>query len=95
MNEATKNETADAVAGQVQRVVMRDMLAEKHTGMRVSARGVLGRIARGDYFRELDFGCGEMLKHLEEMAARFYAGDVKAVDEFLQLYALDDERPDV
>ena len=34
-----------------------------------------------------------MLKHLDEMADRYYAGDIAAVDEFLQLYCLDEKRP--
>ena len=70
------------------------LLAQKHTGMRVSAHGVLGRIRDGRYYKELNFGCGEMLRQMEEMAARFYSGDVKAVDEFLQLYDLDEQRPE-
>ena len=69
-------------------------LGPKHTGMRVSASGLLGRVARGD---KLDSGCrfmvAEMLKHLEQMASEYYAGKVTIVDEFLQLYALDDARP--
>ena len=70
-----------------------DQLADKHHGMRVSASGILGRIRDGRYFRELDFGCGELLRHLEEMSTRFYEGDIKAVDEFLQMYCLDKNRP--
>lgn len=76
-------------------VVMRDLLAEKHSGMKISAHGILGRIRDGRYYRELNYGCGEMLRHLEEMATRFYSGDAKAVDEFLQLYDLDEKRPSV
>jgi hypothetical protein len=72
--------------------IKRDYCAEKHTGTRISAHGILGRIRDGRYFKELNFGCGTLLRHLEQMASRFYAGDVKAVDEFLQLYDLDDER---
>lgn len=56
---------------------MGKFLAEKHTGMRIDHSGILG---------ELD-------KHLVWMAERFYAGDIKAVDEFLQLWCLDDNRP--
>ena len=56
------------------------MLAPKHTGMRISAEGVLGRIRDGNHFEDLNFACGTLLDHLEEMASRFYAGDVKAVD---------------
>jgi len=69
------------------------LLAEKRTGTKISAHGVLGRIRDGRYCKELNFACGEMLHHLEEMASRFYSGDVKAVDEFLQLYDLADKRP--
>ena len=73
-------------------------LAEKHTGMRISALGYLQKLMgkRGRCITTEDrFFAGEMSKHLKEMATRFYAGDVKAVDEFLQLYALDDKRPNV
>ena len=70
------------------------LLATKHTGAKISAHGVLGRIRDGRYYKELNFGCGEMLRHLEEMAERFYSGDVKAVDEFLQLYDLAGQRPE-
>jgi len=74
--------------------VLGGLLATKHAGMRISAHGVLGRIRDGRYYKELNFGCGEMLRHLEEMAERFYSGDPKAVDEFLQLYCLDERRPE-
>lgn len=69
------------------------LLGAKHTGMKISAAGILGRIRDGRYHSGLDYGCGVMLGHLEEMAARFYAGDPKVVDEFLQLYDLADARP--
>ena len=75
------------------RTPIADLLAEKHTGTRISAPGILGRIRDGHYWCGLDFACGAMLEHLQEMAQRYYAGDVKAVDEFLQLYCLDHHRP--
>ena len=68
-------------------------LSAPHTGMKISASGVLGRIRDGRHYKGLNWSCGEMLRHLEQMAARFYAGDIRAVDEFLQLYDLDDKRP--
>ena len=71
-----------------------EFLSPKHTGSRISAHGVLGRIRDGRYYKELNYACGEMLRHMEEMATRYYAGDVRVVDEFLQLYALDDARPE-
>ena len=70
------------------------LLAPKHTGMRISADGVLGRIRDGNHYEELNFVCGTLLDHLQQMSRRFYAGDVKAVDEFLQLYDLDQHRPE-
>lgn len=63
-------------------------LAQKHTGMKVSAEGAL-KAKRGDLGW---FARNEMLNHLKEMSNRFYKGDIKAVDEFLQLYCLDEER---
>ena len=70
-------------------------LAKKHTGMRVDHSGILGRIAGGCKVRDDQRWClGELDKHLEEMAERFYSGDIAAVDEFLQLWCLDDKRPE-
>ena len=63
-------------------------LAAKHQGMCISAPGLLMRVGG-----HLKGGAREMLKHLEEMATRYYAGDIAAVDEFLQLYCLDEKRP--
>lgn len=70
-----------------------NLLAPTHKGMRVDAFGILGRIRDGRYFQGLKFGCGEMLRHLEELATRYYAGDITVIDEFLQLYCLDNDRP--
>jgi hypothetical protein len=64
------------------------VLSEKKHGLRISARGVLGRVGG-----HLKFGAREMLRHLEELAERYYSGDCAVVDEFLQLYCLDDKRP--
>jgi hypothetical protein len=63
-------------------------LAARHYGLCISARGLLVRVGG-----HLKVGAREMLKHLEEMATRYYAGDIAAVDEFLQLYCLDEKRP--
>lgn len=71
-----------------------DLLGAKHTGMKVSASGLLSRIRDGWEVESMQrFGAGELLRHLEEMSERFYAGDAKAVDEFLQCYCLDKNRP--
>ena len=64
-------------------------LAAKHQGMCISAPGLLTRVGG-----HLKFGAREMLKNLEEMADRYYAGDISVVDEFLQLYCLDEKRPE-
>jgi hypothetical protein len=89
MNEATKQETsAEASGSRHDRMVMRPPLAKKHNGMRISASGILQRVGG-----HLKFGARQMDEHLKEMASRYYAGDVAAVDEFLQLYGLDDNRP--
>jgi hypothetical protein len=78
---------------------MKVPLAKKHAGMRLSAEGLLTRVAAflkdsGDdqlgYAWTLE---EQLLPHLKEMASRFYAGDLTVVDEFLQLYDLDAERP--
>ena len=70
------------------------LLAKKHSGMRVDHSGILGRIAGGCKVRpDQRYILGVMDKHLEETAERFYSGDIRAVDEFLQLYCLDDKRP--
>ena len=64
-------------------------LAPKHQGMRISAAGILRRV-KGD----LKFGAITLLDHLEQMAELFYSGDLTAVDAFLQLYNLDENRPE-
>ena len=70
------------------------LLGPKHTGMRVSASGLLGRIARGERPNKgTRYMLGELLKHLEQVGREYYAGNVTIVDEFLQCYALDDNRP--
>lgn len=91
--DSPQSENSAAVGQSELSDVLGGLLAAKHTGTRISASGVLGRIRDGRYYKELNFGCGEMLRHLEEMAGRFYSGDAKAVDEFLQLYDLDLKRP--
>jgi hypothetical protein len=70
------------------------ILAKKHTGMRISANGLLGRIAHGSRVEDGDrFMLGELLRHMNELGKRYYAGDAKVVDEFLQLYCCDKDRP--
>lgn len=76
------------------------LLGEKHEGMRVSLDGVIKQAApllesaqgNGPGY---GFMLTELLKHLHQVGERYYAGDVKVVDEFLQLYCLDDSRPNI
>jgi len=71
-----------------------EFLAEKHEGMRVSLRGFLGRIKKNDRVRaDQEYMMETFLEHIKTTADKFYAGDIKVVDEFFQLYCLDDERP--
>jgi hypothetical protein len=75
-------------------MINQDFLAPKHEGMRISAEGLLGRIVGGKRVDKMDRFClGELLKHMNELGKRFYAGDIKTCDEFLQLYCCDDDRP--
>lgn len=67
-------------------------LAADHTGMRVDYSGLIGSAQRALLD---DPGISEMLRqlcrHLEELGRRWYAGDRKVVDEFLQLYCIESE----
>ena len=63
---------------------MSTILAPDHRGMRVNGSRYLQQ-AHGHGFT---FVRREMARHLEEMGRRYYAGDVAAVDEFLQLYCI-------
>lgn len=65
-------------------------LAPTHTGMRVDYRGLLAQCRAG---LRNEPGLAEMLRqlteHLTELGQRVYAGDLSAVDEFLQLYCIE------
>jgi hypothetical protein len=70
-------------------------LAADHTGMRVDYQGLLRQARHGLQREPVN---AEMLRqlteHLTELGTRFYAGDLAAVDEFLQLYCIArDARP--
>lgn len=71
------------------------VFARDHQGMKCSAEGLLVRCAKivecspdghaaGYGFMLRD----QLLKHLQELARRYYAGEVAVVDEFLQLYSI-------
>jgi len=75
---------------------MKPPLAKKHTGMRIDCEGALTRIQRRAKLQRSNgdaFVCEELLRHLKVMSTEYYAGNIAIVDEFLQLYCLDDARP--
>lgn len=65
-------------------------LAADHDGMRVHYRGLLKQVRDGLHSES---GLVEMLLqlqgHLSELGRRWYVGDRKVVDEFLQLYCIE------
>ena len=62
--------------------------------MRVSASGLLGRIADGHKVEKGHrYMVGELLKHLQQVGLEYYTGNAGIVDEFLQCYCLDANRP--
>lgn len=67
-------------------------LAADHSGMRVDYSGLLKQsraaLRESPWLAEMLRQLGE---HLAELGARYYAGDVSAVDEFLQLYCVNRE----
>lgn len=90
----TKTEDKNEKTSPDKGVNVHELLGPKYTKMKVSANGTLGRIEKGwEVDALMRYTIGEMLSNLKEMSKRFYDGDVKAVDEFLQLYCLDENRP--
>lgn len=70
------------------------LMAPKHNGMKISAVGLL-RNAKNALPKDASgekWSLNELSEHLQELGNRFYSGDVKVVDEFLQLYCLDNLR---
>ena len=59
------------------------LLSDKQIGFRIDAGYILTANHTG--FRAFR---AKMLAHLEELAVRYYAGDITVVDEFLQLYCI-------
>ena len=70
------------------------LLAKKHEGMRVDYSGLLWQCQRALRSRD-EGGNAEMLRqlqgHLKELGQRWYAGDIAAVDEILQLYCIEED----
>lgn len=70
-------------------MISNEHLAKTHTGMRVSFAGLLKRICKKVDRVTRD----ESIANMKETADRFYKGDIQVVDEFFQIYALDNNRP--
>lgn len=65
-------------------------------GMKVSMSGLLKRVASSIgqtvSYPDYAYSITELLKHLEQTGKAFYSGDMETVDEFFQLYCLDEGR---
>lgn len=68
-------------------------LARLHTGSRASVEELLSRLVKETEDPGLKHQGMELLWHLQVVAHRYYMGDVEVVDEMLQLYGLDRDRP--
>lgn len=66
----------------------RPTLAPTHVGMRVSYSSLLGHAASVSSDPSAAKALRKLQEHLQELGRRYYAGDVKVVDEFLQLYCV-------
>lgn len=67
------------------------VLAADHKGMRINYSGLLGQCRRALQHKEP--GNAELLRqfqgHIQELGQLYYAGNIAAVDEFLQLYCVE------
>lgn len=68
------------------------LLGPKHKAMRVSASGLLRGVSEMRIGKLYKNCLLELAENLSSLGDRFYEGDVKVVDEFLQFYALDKKR---
>lgn len=71
------------------------LLAKKHTGMMVDYTGMIGQAREALKHGERSPAIAEMLsqlaRHLKELGEGWYSGDTAVVDEFLQLYCVEDD----
>lgn len=73
-------------------------LGPDHTGFRCDVRNMLRMVGEeitdqnGKSVNGWAHSLQNLAANLGELSERFYAGDLKAVDEFLQLYCLDSRR---
>lgn len=68
-------------------------LADDHKGMRVDYSGLLSQC--GNSLQRSSRGNAELLRqlqgHIKDLGRLYYAGEISAVDEFLQLYCVESE----
>lgn len=71
------------------------LLAKKHTGMMVDYTGLIGQARSALKHGERSPALAEMLnqlaRHIKELGEGWYSGDTAVVDEFLQLYCVEDD----
>jgi hypothetical protein len=70
------------------------VLAADHKSMRVDYTGLLRQVVNAcEHAGETAqaFMVQELQRNMQELGQRYYAGDVKVVDEFLQLYCVEKE----
>lgn len=66
----------------------RPTFAPNHTGMKVAYSNLLGHASTVSRDPAASKALLQLKDHLQELGRRYYAGDVKVVDEFLQLYCV-------
>lgn len=71
------------------------LLAKKHTGMMVDYMGLIGQarsaLKRGERSPALAELLHQLARHIKELGEGWYSGDTAVVDEFLQLYCVEDD----
>lgn len=71
------------------------ILAPKHTGMMVDYTGLIGQaraaLNHGDKAPAMSELLRQLAVHMSQLGQRWYAGDAKVVDEFLQLYCIEQD----
>lgn len=72
-----------------------NQLAPDHDGLRIQYGGLMFHVGnalrQGHKEPPLAHAIGQLCQHLKELGKRYYAGDLKVVDEFLQLYCIEEE----
>lgn len=67
------------------------ILAKDHEGMRIDYSGLLMQSRNSCRDKALAWMLRQLENHLTELGKRWYAGDQTVVDEFLQLYCIEED----